>query len=708
MILARLVCFLVVGVGFSSVTVQLLTIREFLSIFQGNEIVIGVILFCWLLLTAMGSFAAKFFTRISYPALAFLSAIIGILPLLQTSAIRLGRDYVFVKGAAAGFYGMLGFVLATITPYCLATGFILPYALIHMKSLRERFSSGHLYLLDSIGDILGGLCFSFIWVFVLTPFQTIAAGSFFCLIAAALLLWTSGHKGLAGLFCALPVLFLMACLNYGIELRSLQIQYTSPIVHYAESRYGRIVVTQDQDQYNFFESGTPLFSNLMTVENEEIAHYPLSQLKKVEKVLLISGGAGGTLKEIQKYKPCRIDYVELDPALIEAAERFHFLAESPNLKLHLTDGRHFVFSTPHRYDAVILDLPEPDTFQMNRFYTKEFYKRVKEVLNPEGVFAFGMSYSPNYLSEIQLQKLSSIRRTLAPFYRYVLLLPGEKAYFLCSDATISVEIPRLLAQKSIATDYISAYYEGNVTLERIEELNHVVETYGRGRINRDFSPVAVKILFTQWFAEHGSSPWYFLGGTIAVFMVYLFFVKRAELALFTTGFAAMGLEMVIIFCFQIMYGYIYLKIGAIVTSFLAGLAPGALVATRVQRSGRGDLVMSEIILIAFVAALAAILHAAHGPLPKWFFLAYGFSFAFFCGYQFPLIARLIGEEASPAAGCLAADLAGAALGTLLTGLVLVPLAGVFVALYFVLSLKIIGLLINMFTSRLHLVYTSYS
>ena len=706
MILARLVSFLVVSIGFSSVTVQLLTIREFLSSFQGNEIVIGIILFCWLLLTAMGSFAAKFFTRISYSTFAFLTMLAGIMPLLQTLAIRMGRDYVFVKGAAVGFYGVLGFVLATITPYCLITGFILPYALIHIRTIGDRFTSGHLYLLDSTGDILGGICFSFIWVYVLTPFQAIAASSFLCLVVSALLLWISRYKWLAGLFCALPVFFLMVCLNYGIELRSLQLQYTSPIVHYMESKYGRIVVTQDQDQYNFFESGTPVFSNLMTIENEEIAHYPLGQINKVENVLLISGGVSGTLKEIEKYTPRRIDYVELDPALIEAAERFHFLTKSPNLKLHLSDGRRFIFSTSYRYDAVILDLPEPDTFQMNRFYTREFYKQVKDVLAPKGVLAFGMSYSPNYLSDIQLQKLSSIYRTLTPSFRHVLMLPGERAYFLCSDSPLSMEISKLLEQKSIATDYISAYYDGNVTHERIEELNHTVRTYDRGSVNTDFSPVAVKTLFTQWLAEHRSSPWYFVGGTVALFIAYLFLIKKAELVLFTTGFAAMGMELVIIFCFQIMYGYVYLKIGAIVTSFLAGLAPGALVATRIQKSGRHDLLMSEVILVAMIIIYAGALHATHESLPEWFFLAYGFGFAFFCGYQFPVIARLIGEEESPAAGCFAADLAGAALGTLLTGLVLVPLWGVFAALYFVLFLKIISFLINMFTSRFHLVYTS--
>jgi spermidine synthase len=441
----------------------------------------------------------------------------------------------------------------------------------------------------------------------------------------------------------------------------------------------------------------------MTAENEEIAHYPLSQITKVENVLLVSGGVSGTLKEIEKHKPRRIDYVELDPALIKTARRFHFLAESAVVTVYLTDGRNFIFSTLNRYDAVILDLPEPDTFQMNRFYTREFYRQVRKVLAPGGLLAFNMSYSPNYLSELQLRKLSAIYRTVKPFFRHVLLLPGEKAYFLCSDAFLSTEIPRLLAQKSISTDYISAYYEGNVTRERIEELNRMVRTHGGESVNTDFSPGVLKTLFTQWFAEHQTSPWYFVGATVAIFLVYLFFIRKAELVLFTTGFAAMGMELITMFCFQIMYGYIYLKIGAIVTSFLAGLAPGALAATRIRGTRRYSLIPSEMILIALILAYGLSVHVSREPLPEWFFLAYGFIFAFFCGFQFPLIAGFIGEKASPAAGCFAADLAGAALGTLLTGLVLVPLGGVFVALYFLLFLKIFSLLINVFATKPRLV-----
>jgi len=46
-------------------------------------------------------------------------------------------------------------------------------------------------------------------------------------------------------------------------------------------------------------------------------------------------------------------------------------------------------------------------------------------------------------------------------------------------------------------------------------------------------------------------------------------------AIFSTGFAAMGLEIILLFAYQNHYGCLYQKIGIIVALFMAGLAVGA-------------------------------------------------------------------------------------------------------------------------------------
>ena len=70
-----------------------------------------------------------------------------------------------------------------------------------------------------------------------------------------------------------------------------------------------------------------------------------------------------------------------------------------------------------------------------------------------------------------------------------------------------------------------------------------------------------------------------------------------------------------------------------------------------------------------------------------YFLAYCFFFSLLCGFQFPVATAMIGEKSSPAAGCFAADLYGAAVGTLATGTILIPLWGIRAAVIFLIVVK---------------------
>jgi spermidine synthase len=154
--------------------------------------------------------------------------------------------------------------------------------------------------------------------------------------------------------------------------------------------------------------------------------------------------------------------------------------------------------------------------------------------------------------------------------------------------------------------------------------------------------------------------------------------------------------MLIIFCFQVVYGYIYLKIGAIITAFLSGLLPGAIIGNTYRGRPRANLIFSETALFALLLLFFFWLDFhRHSPHP-FYFLIYGFAFAFFCGFQFPAATSMIGEKKSPAAGCIAADLAGAAAGTLITGTLLIPLWGIRSAIIFLLLMKISSNMIILF------------
>jgi spermidine synthase len=162
--------------------------------------------------------------------------------------------------------------------------------------------------------------------------------------------------------------------------------------------------------------------------------------------------------------------------------------------------------------------------------------------------------------------------------------------------------------------------------------------------------------------------------------------------LFSTGWTAMGSEILVIFAFQIFFGYIYFQIGVIVTVFLAGLLPGALWGRRRAAHPRRVLILSDIALIGLLGATFAAVHAGD-RLGQAFYLFLGFTISFACGMQLPAALRLRGDDGRAATGVFSADLIGAALGTLVTSTILIPYLGITGAIGVLMGLKLLSLLI---------------
>ncbi len=173
----RAIIRVVIATGISSVVTQLLTIREFLTQFQGNEIVIALILFNWLILGGMGTLlargVARRFQTPNATRLAWLSLVLGSLALLQILAIRQLRDVIFMHGSSVGFYPTWLFSFLAIAPYCLLLGFVLPYSLFVLRVDDARYPGARIYISDNIGDVSGGALFSFALVYMVSPLQAV-------------------------------------------------------------------------------------------------------------------------------------------------------------------------------------------------------------------------------------------------------------------------------------------------------------------------------------------------------------------------------------------------------------------------------------------------------------------------------------------------------------------------------------------------------
>ena len=671
----RAVIRVVIATGIASVVTQLLTIREFLTQFKGNEIIIALILFNWLILGGIGTLLARLVTRRLWKPtisrLAWLSLILAALSIPQILGIRMLRDLFFIHGSSVGFYATWLYSLLTIMPYCLLLGFVLPYSLFTLRIESPEYPGALIYISDNIGDVGGGALFSFALVYLLTPLQAVFAANLLLLAAAGGLIVLDNRRRMIPLLVTAFVLVIMVA-GVWFEKRSLE-PAEGRLAHYQETRYGRIAIHQDQDQFTLFEDGKPVFSSQNISMAEETIHYPLAQLNDIDRVLLISA-EGGVMRELQKHRIKSIDYVELDPQVAAIQFRFGMLEEIPGLRSIYRDGRAFLANTKQTYDAIIVNLPEPDTFQINRFFTDRFFELARRRLKPEGILSFAMQGYQNYIAEPQRQKYSSLYNTAAEYFEHVVLLPGQKVFFLCRSQPIETDIPAALAKKGVSSDYISGFYYGNLTPERIDRLKKSLD--GSVPINRDQSPFLIRVMFSQWFAKFQNSPIGFIIAVIGLTLFYLLRISREEFVLFSTGCTTMGSEILVIFAFQIFFGYIYLQIGIIITVFLAGLLPGAWLGNRQRLNEKLGLALTDGILIALLGLFILALVTLGDRLPVLFYLVFGFSVSLACGYQFPVALSLRGRDNAAATRSFSADLIGAGCGTLITSTILIPYLGV--------------------------------
>jgi len=118
--------FPLLALGLTALVSQVIFLREFLSVFHGNELVIGIIFACWMLLTGTGALIG----RSSQPGnvkknihtAGFI--LLGVLPLLTVLLIRLLKNIVFPAGSMAGIAGILIFSISVMLFFCLLSGYL--------------------------------------------------------------------------------------------------------------------------------------------------------------------------------------------------------------------------------------------------------------------------------------------------------------------------------------------------------------------------------------------------------------------------------------------------------------------------------------------------------------------------------------------------------------------------------------------------------
>jgi spermidine synthase len=310
------------------------------------------------------------------------------------------------------------------------------------------------------------------------------------------------------------------------------------------------------------------------------------------------------------------------------------------------DGRLFLKTSNSKFDVIIINLPDPFTAQLNRFYTQEFFTEAAEKLNPGGVLSFQVTSSENYISQELADLLRCLEKTLRVVFPRVVAIPGETVHFLAANQPGSLtldpsELMTRLRERHIRTQYVREYYiPFRMSPDRMLDLQLQIEPQPTTPINRDFTPIAYYFDVVLWSSRFHSH-WRDLleslarlrfgavAGGVAIGLLGLALLaalyERSRIARhrgsgdFTSpqdgdpadagspqdggvkpplhryhatlglcvaamGFTLLGLEVLLLLGFQALYGYVYQQLSILVAVFMVGMAVGAWLALNKVRA----------------------------------------------------------------------------------------------------------------------------
>lgn len=704
------------AVGFTSTVAQVLLMREFVATFYGNELLFGLVLMAWLAWVAVGSWGlgrlAERWQLGSGTLGAGLVLAAALLP-AQMALVRGARTLLGVTpGAFVGFGPMVAAVILIPAPLCLVGGFL--FTLGAQLTVEQGGTAGQAYVWESAGAVIGGTLFSFALIHWLNPFQTALLVSAVDLTIALFAHLSTGdviHRPLASLsrpffltfvslLCILGVLTVIA-LPLGRVLHAAALRWQwSDLVFAADSPYGRLTVQARDGQRVFSENGLLAFETQGTFP-EEVVHFPLLMHPDPQNVLLIGGGVAGDLREILKHPVGSVTYVELDPLLIEAArERLPpedaAVLDDPRVALALTDGRLYVKDADRAFDVVILDVPEPSTGALNRFYTREFFAEVRAILEPGGVFSLGLPSAENYWSPELARRNGSVCHTLRTVFLEVVVLPGEHNFFLASQAPLETDpavLARRLTERGVETRRVTPDYIGYIfTTDRFDQVRAELEATTGVQLNRDLTPICYYYDLALWlsrfyprlraaFESATLLNLWWVAAPLALGVLLVRWRRSAAVpfAVAGIGLAEMTLEVVILFAFQVLHGTVYAKVSLIVTAFMAGLALGGSAGNQLLIRDWDDrrILVAVQGTVAVYSGLFPLILSLPIPAPALVFPLLALVAGGLTGMAFPLAVPLVQANGGRAAGLLyGADLVGGCVGALLSAVLLVPVLGI--------------------------------
>jgi spermidine synthase len=328
--------------------------------------------------------------------------------------------------------------LYTIFPATLLWGASFPLALAGAAADSEDPArlAGEVYAANTAGSIVGALAFSLLLIPILgtqgsqrlliwlaaagaavaiapLPLTKITAKFGAVLAGACVLAWA-----LASSVSTMPWQAIAYGRRIAPVLRNLAVaggaQATPVFV--GEGLNSSVVISQLGDRRFFYVSGKSEASSVLIDMRLQrmMGHLPALLRPAPRSVLVVGFGAGVTAGSFVPYPEVgSIVICELEPLIPPASDEFfakenYHVLHDPRARVVYDDARHYILTTPDKFDVITTDPIHPWVKGTSTLYSKEYYELVKSHLNPGGVAA---QWLPVYESDED-----TVRTELATFF----------------------------------------------------------------------------------------------------------------------------------------------------------------------------------------------------------------------------------------------------------------------------------------------------
>ena len=693
-------------IGIISILGQVVLLRELSVTLYGIELIYILAIGLWLLMTGVGAVIGRRSFQPKYAHVILLFLLLCIFIPFDVAFVR-GARVLFggVPGAFLPLTAQLAAITITLLPICLILGLLFQWtAKLYVGTSNRTLARA--YAIESAGGIIGGLAAT--WCLQLGVQNLTLALICSILAASAALVYTRQSFSTLYKLSAVVIIFalVMASMNARLIDYSMT-RWSHPyLVDVRDTPYGRVTIRSLHDQISVFENDALSFETEGTTA-EEFVHLSALQHPKPERILILGGGAEGLIRELQKYSPQKIDYVELNGAMLELTLR-HVQAATKqslaanNVRTFIADPRRFL-NTSGQYDLILVAMPEPASGQTNRFYTREFFEGCAPKLSAGGVLAFRLKSAENLWTPQLKARTGSIYRALRTAFPYITVLPGATNIFIASSSLLpsdaDVLSDRLLAGDIITRLVTPEYIRYLYTNDRFYKVRDILENEP-ALVNSDSHPVCYQFALMIWLSKFypklafselklkGSG----ISGTIIRFslvllvaLVIFFIIRRRDTVRRTVfvgmaGFIGMVMETVLILHYQTKNGILYQDIGLLLTAFMLGLALGAwavekLMSKRGKTKGRriGSILLFSFSLIYF--AIMILINSGISAGLLIIALSLTFTGVFVAGaFAYASLERVT-DQRRVVSPLYAADLIGGCIGSLVSALFMIPVLG---------------------------------